>query len=1063
MPPRISTFHSTSTANTLAQVARQFQRLLAVGAGLWLLGGSVLIWLLLSANHASLINQADRHAQSIAAALEVWAGEATFKPADTDMISVLQGGGVAEAAVRQSFNSRLRVIADTLPLLLVRIYDEKGQPIFSTDPQDLQNPTAKPFQAVRDLIEQETYVFFDRTLTTRQAFAWTGSAAGEGWVEVHLDLQADVLALDAEEQHLISGLVVVLALLLGGIVWLARVQATHARQIGQELLAVQAARREAETHLRHVQDAMDSTISERTLRLRQSEARFREFAESASDWLWECDDQGRITYLSEGFSRIMGMERTSVLGRYRWELSDRPDDEEKWQAHRELLASQRPFRDFTYSFRTGPQRRRVVSLNGTPIFDEQARFRGYRGTGSDVTAQFEAKQTIMHLGRVLEQSSSELFIVEGDSMRILQANRGARRNLGYASDELARLTLLDILPTESRGSLNARIGRLRLYPSELATFEALQERKDGSRYPIEARIQFMAQEQPPVFVVVAQNITARKQAEQALAESEERYRSVAEMSLDAIVVHVDGVIVFANAQAMTIFHAQTPEALLGQSVSAFVRREEHGMLSAVFFPPRRQEKAIFAPPKRTELTLLRSDDTTFDAELSSLAITFGGRPAVQTVLRDITQSKAVQSQLIQTAKLATLGEMAAGMAHELSQPMNVIRMAAEGAMLDASAGGTGDLASRAALEIISSQATRMGEIIDHMRIFSRKQSDEVGIFDPVPSVHEAVAMVESQLRAEDITLVLDCEPETALLQGRPVHLEQVLLNLLTNARDSLRSRLATQPLRATAKVQDPWQATMTLSVRWADGDGEPTRSIEAIIPPKTLEITVEDNGTGIPAQVIERIFEPFFTTKEVGTGTGLGLSVSFSLIASMRGTMEAFNTAHGACFRIVLPLAEGGLEEISTAQTSGRAMAALANSAYGDLDSDDDDEPSALVGHVLVVDDEPFAASLVRDHLVRQGYRVTTADDGDDAFAKFLDDPPDLIITDLRMPRCDGRELIRRVHEHLPDLPVIVATGHLGHLETAAADLQEITVAVLKKPISLSHLGTLVKTHIGLP
>lgn len=1050
-PPLSVTPPAPELAARQSGAIRTFQRLVTIGSILWMVGGVALTWLFISTNQHTLESRTDAQAEAIASALQTWASEANYDPNRLDITARLGDDAPQRDAVYQYLNRNLRTLADAAPqpLLLVRIFDDAGQLIYSTDSRDTK---ALPgvLEPSAQIVDQQTYVFLNRTLTTRQAYGRMMRLGTHGWAEVHIDLYHELSALDQEAQRLMAGVILTLTVLWGAALALARPISAYARQVEGELAATQASRREATTHLRHIQDAMDNTIAERTLRLQQSEARFREFAESASDWLWECDDQGRITYLSEGFSRIMAIERTMVLGRYRWELSDCPEDEEKWTAHREIMASMRPFRDFTYPFRLGAERRRVVSLSGTPIFDEQARFRGFRGTGSDVTAQFEAKQTIMHLGRVLEQSSSELFIVDGESLRILQANRGARRNLGYSSEELPHLTLLDILPTESRGSLNARVGRLRLYPAELATFETLQERKDGSRYPVETRIQFMAQEQPPVFVVVAQNITARKEAEQALAESEERYRSVAEMGLDAIIVHVDGIIVFANQQATTVFQVDTPEALMGQSVSTFVQPQDHDLLRAVFFPPRPSEKASLAPPKRTELSLIQASGGTFEAELSSLAITFGGRPAVQTVLRDITQSKAVQGQLIQTTKLATLGEMAAGMAHELSQPMNVIRMAAEGAMLDVSHGGTADPASRAALEIIASQATRMGEIIDHMRIFSRKQSDEVGVFDPIPCVYEAVAMVESQLRAEDITLEVHCRPGQAAIQGRPVHLEQVLLNLLTNARDALRSQINSQPYRGDSTPD--WHAVITVSVDWLT---EPEAAPGT--PPQGLKILVEDNGTGIPAEILDRIFEPFFTTKEVGTGTGLGLSVSFSLISSMHGTMEAYNRSQGACFRIHLPLAEATLSPgvARPPPAPSPPMPAISN--------EDDEDFSALVGHVMVVDDEPVAAALVGDYLLRQGYRVSTAQNGEEAYEKVLEDPPDLIITDLRMPRCDGSELIRRIHTLIPGLPVIVATGHLGHLETAASALQKVTVALLKKPISLSQLSELVKNHINLP
>jgi PAS domain S-box-containing protein len=518
------------------------------------------------------------------------------------------------------------------------------------------------------------------------------------------------------------------------------------------------------------------------------------------------------------------------------------------------------------------------------------------------------------------------------------------------------------------------------------------------------------------------------------------------MSLDGIIVDVDGTIVYANRQAVQITRANTIGDLITQSLERFVHADHRDMLAVRL----RRMHDTGRATERTEIRLLRLSGQPFDAEMSSSPITYAGLAATQTVLRDVTDTKVVQGQLIQTAKLATLGEMAAGMAHELSQPMNVIRMAAEGALLERADGGGPDPDSKATLEIISSQAGRMGEIIDHMRIFSRKEPEAIEVFDPALCIMQAVNMIESQLYAEGIAITARYPIGTHGVRGRPVHLEQVLLNLLTNARDAVLQRWRAEDSESSFRGSISVEGSANAS------DGR-------------LSIRVSDNGGGIAADIIDRIFEPFYTTKQVGTGTGLGLSVSYSLVAGMNGSLRVRNAPEGAQFEIVLPIDhEAPSEDPPQPSHQGAHPApfqAVAHAALPPLASsdDDDDEPSALLIHVLVVDDEPFATKLVADHLNRMGYRVTTAGDGEEGYQKFLADPPDLVITDLRMPRCDGAEMVRRMQEHVPTLPVIVVTGHLGHLETAAADLQDHTAVILKKPISLAALTRHVRALVQMP
>ncbi len=257
--------------------------------------------------------------------------------------------------------------------------------------------------------------------------------------------------------------------------------------------------------------------------------------------------------------------------------------------------------------------------------------------------------------------------------------------------------------------------------------------------------------------------------------------------------------------------------------------------------------------------------------------------ALGTIETDITEHKRLELQLDQAAKLATLGEMAAGLAHELNQPLHIIRMGADSALLLMEEGEANVDYHEEQFRIISGQAQRMAKITDHMQLFGRIDDGEPVRFDPADCVSGAIGMVGEQFRMDDVQISVKIPESCRPVLGRPVRLEQVMLNLLNNARDAILAnpRPSTLARRARRKVD----------VKVVDDRRG-----------KVIRISVIDNGGGIPEQVLGRMFEPFFTTKEVGKGTGLGLSISYGIIAEMGGTIEARNVRNKACFEITLPV-----------------------------------------------------------------------------------------------------------------------------------------------------------------
>jgi C4-dicarboxylate-specific signal transduction histidine kinase len=247
-------------------------------------------------------------------------------------------------------------------------------------------------------------------------------------------------------------------------------------------------------------------------------------------------------------------------------------------------------------------------------------------------------------------------------------------------------------------------------------------------------------------------------------------------------------------------------------------------------------------------------------------------------LVDITEEKERAVQLAQASKLATLGEMATGMAHELSQPLASISMAAENAMLSLQASPCNVEMASQKLERISQQAIRAAKLIDHMRIFGRRERGEAQPVDLRTALDGALLILDGRLRKTKIEIVREIEPELPKVLGSLVLIEQVMINLIANACDAFKGK---QP-----------------------STGEDRRRIEITAYAKsgTVVFVVADHAGGIQMEDLSKVFQPFFTTKPVGEGTGLGLSISFGIISDMGGTMTAYNSEDGAVFEFRLPV-----------------------------------------------------------------------------------------------------------------------------------------------------------------
>lgn len=394
------------------------------------------------------------------------------------------------------------------------------------------------------------------------------------------------------------------------------------------------------------------------------------------------------------------------------------------------------------------------------------------------------------------------------------------------------------------------------------------------------------------WVCVFTDVTAERRALSALEESEDRYRRLTEASPDMIAVHTGGRFVFANAAGAHLLGVASPDELLGRRLLDFVHADDH-------------ETARNSPPMTSfddhiefkEFMALRSDGRSFNAEALGTTFMYQGKESVLVIWRDITERKLAQAQLVQTSKLALLGEMAASMAHELNQPLNIIRMAADSSLILMEEDKADFESHQEEFERISNQTERMANIINHLRVFSRQDDSSEARFDPIASVGAAASMVHDQYLLDGVEVRTVLPKRTASVRGQPIRLEQVVLNLLANARDAVKDLGRGEPTGASGDG-DAKKGLIEVSAFVAenlDQHSDRTRPDEVVI-------SVSDNGGGLPMDVMDRVFEPFFTTKQAGEGTGLGLAIGYSIISGMGGTITAANGANGAVFEIRLPV-----------------------------------------------------------------------------------------------------------------------------------------------------------------
>ena len=372
-----------------------------------------------------------------------------------------------------------------------------------------------------------------------------------------------------------------------------------------------------------------------------------------------------------------------------------------------------------------------------------------------------------------------------------------------------------------------------------------------------------------VFDDSMRNLRTARLAQQRLISA---FDQVAEQ---VAIFDIDGRSLFLNS-AFRRFNASIIRALPDQfSLEDFLKE---GVAQAAF------PDAQNTPQAWVSDYLQREDGSPYEEKRAPDRIILAVQSQVEGIgvvltYKDITELRQSEAQLIQASKMATLGEMATGIAHELNQPLGVIRMAASNSVKRIAKGSCEPEYLSSKLSRIGEQTERASQIINHMRVFGRKADGRSEPFDLRDSLLEMSTLARAQLQSLDIALKVEIPETSAFALGEKVIFEQVLLNLVSNARDAIEDQEGAREIRISADFN--------------------TENGHLLF--------VEDTGGGIPEAILDKLFEPFFTTKEPGKGTGLGLSISFGTIQQMSGALQAENIPGGARFTISLPKSDAAV------------------------------------------------------------------------------------------------------------------------------------------------------------
>ena len=524
------------------------------------------------------------------------------------------------------------------------------------------------------------------------------------------------------------------------------------------------------------------------------------------------------------------------------------------------------------------------------------------------------------------------------------------------------------------------------------------------------------------------DVTESKKYLEALRDSEFRYRTLFENINDLYCIHdMDGKLLDVNPAAARAFGVPYSK-ILGRSIAEFIPEPFREAFFSEYMA-----KIKSGGSSEGVFTVSGFDGREHHLEYRNVLVESSGvDPHIVAVGRDVTERivsrrelRRLQVQLQQSQKMEAVGTLAGGVAHDFNNILQAIRGYAE--VLEFSVGATADGSTH--LRSITNAVERASQLVQQLLTFSRKVEPELQAVDINAEVRQTMAML-SRTIPKMIEIKLDLADDVKLVRGDANQLGQIMLNLGANARDAMPDggilKISSQTLQAPEDFFDG-------NVLVKAGD--------------YVVLSVEDNGMGMNKQEMVHIYDPFFTTKPMGEGTGLGLSMVFGIVKGHKGYITCDSAkGRGTLFKVYLPVFA---EATDAAQKQGAKR-----------QSPDD---YAGVETILLVDDEEPILNTLKSVIEAYGYKTLTANKGERALeiAAEAGSAIDLVIMDLGMPGMGGLACMRKLHEMLPELQVLIASGYSQHGPFEDL-LDEGAAGYIRKPFAIADLMRKIRSVLDL-
>jgi PAS domain S-box-containing protein len=748
------------------------------------------------------------------------------------------------------------------------------------------------------------------------------------------------------------------------------------------------------------------------------------------------DLNGRITFANQAAARITGFTVA--------ELSSLTWDAERWPLRitdadgQEIVPSDgfKVWADPTRQPLLGAKRiltrrdgsRVILRVNVVP-------HRGLGGqvslviTFTDVTQREEAEAEQARLQRERDESLSRFqlllermpigCVLTDADFKITYLNPAAERLFGFTLPEAQNQSPFELfIPPEASPYVEAI--RERMKAGDMAAHALNANRtKDGRTIVCEWHNTPLRNSdgQTIGYLGMVQDVTVRTESEDALRESEARYRLLAENASDMITrMSVEGICLYASPACRTLFGWE-PEELVGRSGYDFFHPED--------VPRIREDHAALLREKETITVTHRSrhkDGGYVWLESIVRSIRDPQSGAIRefiAVSRDVSARRELEAQLRQAQKMEAVGQLAGGIAHDFNNVLTII--IGYVSLIQESLGRASPW--HGPLQEVHKAADRAASLTRQLLAFSRKQVLQPVVLD-LNAVVARVEIMLGRLLGEDVRLVVALDPTLRRVKADPGQVEQVLMNLAVNARDAM-----------------PQGGQLTITTANVTVPDDPDRERPEMPPGPYAALTVRDTGCGMPPEVLAKIFEPFFTTKEVGKGTGLGLSTVYGIVKQSGGFVYAESTEGvGSIFVVYLPATEATPEAPVEPSSPGIRV-----------------RPT-----VLLVEDEDGVRAFAREVLCQTGYEVLEAAGGPEALelSRRYSGPIDLLVTDVVMPDMRGPELSERLHQERPETRVLFLSGY-AEPELRHQEGFDRTAAFLTKPFTPTALSRTVREVLG--